>query len=74
MSTRLTPIADGGCQQGACPTVHLTDRGTYGFQGTVITDHGLGIPDHEMIVELPPELVEQLVDRVLAQREQGDGQ
>jgi hypothetical protein len=57
---RLTKIG-GGCDDGTCPTVFETDRGTYVIQGAKVRDDtGLEIPDHETVVEIPAELLRQV--------------
>ncbi|WP_439662838.1 hypothetical protein ACSHWB_16150 [Lentzea sp. HUAS TT2] len=51
---------------GSCPTLFLTDRGTAVVQGYVVTDPEAiamaqaregGLPDGEMLVEIPVELL-----------------
>jgi hypothetical protein len=48
-----------GCDNGTCPAVYISDRGTAVVQGTpVATDaEGLTLGDGETAVELPPEIV-----------------
>ncbi|MCX4654448.1 hypothetical protein [Streptomyces microflavus] len=53
---KLTRLV-GECDDGDCPTVYATDRGTLAIQGDRVTDHGLTIPAHETLVEIPVELV-----------------
>lgn len=59
--------------EGNCPTVYETDRGTFLVQGDRVTDpealtelrgHGNGIPEHETVVEIPKGLA-----RFLRQKE-----
>ncbi|MGV9303642.1 MULTISPECIES: hypothetical protein [unclassified Nonomuraea] len=59
---RLTKVGGTeGCDDGTCPTVFRSDRGTYVIQGArVLDDHGLAIPDHETIVEIPEELLRKV--------------
>ena len=44
-----------------CPSLYLTDRGTYVVQGWRVTDPEalaqLDIPDHETVVEVPVDVV-----------------
>ncbi len=57
---KLTKLV--GCDEGECPAVYLTDRGTYAFQGTYVTDHGRDVPAHERIVELPIDLIRKAIN------------
>lgn len=54
----------GGCDDGTCPTLFETDRGTYVVQGAIVTDpEALGsvqLPAHETLVEVPAELLASL--------------
>jgi len=52
--------------QGACPTLFVTERGTLVVQGTTVTDpaaldqlraRGNGLPSHESAVEIPAALL-----------------
>lgn len=50
--------------QGSCPNLYATDRGTYVVQGYKITDpealaaiRERGLPDTETVVEIPAELL-----------------
>jgi hypothetical protein len=47
------------CEKTNCPTVYKTDRGTIIVQGETPTDHGLTIPAHETLVEIPVELIRE---------------
>ncbi|TQF05904.1 hypothetical protein E6W39_31360 [Kitasatospora acidiphila] len=51
----------GSCDDGECPTLYLTDRGTLAVQGEQVTEHGLQIPSHEKLVEIPIELIRKAV-------------
>ncbi|MER6916153.1 hypothetical protein ABT354_31155 [Streptomyces sp. NPDC000594] len=51
----------GQCEDGDCPAIYATDRGTLAFQGGIVADHGLVIPAHEALVELPVELIRKAV-------------
>ncbi|GAA0339458.1 hypothetical protein AB0H73_33070 [Streptomyces olivoreticuli] len=57
---KLTRLA-GGCDDGDCPTLYLTDRGTVAVQGTLMADHGLQIPPDETIAEIPVELIRKVI-------------
>ncbi|MGW7582151.1 hypothetical protein ACWGKU_07795 [Kitasatospora sp. NPDC054768] len=57
---KLTRLV-GSCDEGECPTLYLTDRGTLAVQGEHVTEHGLQIPAHEMLVEIPVELIRKAV-------------
>jgi hypothetical protein len=47
----------GGCDDGTCPALYLTDGGTVVVQGAVVTDTealaALDLPGHETAVEVP---------------------
>jgi hypothetical protein len=51
----------GGCDDGTCPTVYATDRGTFVVQGASVTDPealaSVQLPAHEALVEVPAELL-----------------
>ena len=51
----------GGCDDGTCPSLFLTDRGTYVVQGSIVTDPqaltAMNLPAHETAVEVPAELL-----------------
>ncbi|MFE2291059.1 hypothetical protein [Streptomyces sp. NPDC059452] len=47
------------CEKKNCPTVYKTDRGTIIVQGETPKDHGLTIPAHETLVEIPMELIRE---------------
>ncbi|WP_340559030.1 hypothetical protein [Streptomyces sp. GSL17-111] len=49
------------CDIKDCPTIYATDRGTFLIQGETPTDHGLRIPVHETVVEIPAELLRKAV-------------
>ncbi|MFJ2805669.1 hypothetical protein ACIPLC_13910 [Kitasatospora sp. NPDC086801] len=51
----------GSCDEGDCPTLYLTDRGTLAVQGVQVTEHDLRIPAHEILVEIPVELIRKAV-------------
>ncbi|MFK0044487.1 hypothetical protein ACIQU4_10325 [Streptomyces sp. NPDC090741] len=60
MATELTRLV-GDCEDGECPTIYATDRGTLAFQGEEITDHGRTIRAHETMVEIPIELIRRAI-------------
>ncbi|MYW00886.1 hypothetical protein [Streptomyces sp. SID3343] len=49
------------CELQDCPTLYATDRDTLLVHGETPTDHGLDIPGHEALVEIPMELVRRAV-------------
>ncbi|MFG2224331.1 hypothetical protein [Streptomyces sp. NPDC048644] len=49
------------CDYDNCPTLYATDRGTFLVQGETPTDHGLEIPGHETLVEIPVELIRKAI-------------
>ncbi|MGW2262879.1 hypothetical protein [Streptomyces koyangensis] len=49
------------CDIKDCPTIYATDRGTLLVQGATPTDHGLRIPAHETLVEIPRELLQKAI-------------
>ncbi|MFF7232262.1 MULTISPECIES: hypothetical protein [unclassified Streptomyces] len=53
------------CDLKDCPTIYATDRGTLLVQGETPADHGLTIPAHETVVEVPEELVLDLIRKGL---------
>lgn len=59
-AVKLTRLV-GECDDGDCPTVYATDRGTLAIQGDRVVDHELDIPAHETLVEIPVELIRKAV-------------
>lgn len=62
--TVLRVIPDQGCADGnTCPSLALTDRGSYVVVGKVLTDpealSALGIGADEMAVEVPASLLRE---------------
>ncbi|MFE5771493.1 hypothetical protein ACFQ7O_24385 [Streptomyces sp. NPDC056485] len=49
------------CDLKDCPTIYATDRGTLLVQGETPPDHGLKIPAHETLVEIPVELIKKAI-------------
>ncbi|MGG2458281.1 hypothetical protein ACO0M4_00345 [Streptomyces sp. RGM 3693] len=49
------------CDKKDCPTIYKTDRNTLLVQGATPTDHGLRIPAHETLVEIPLELLQKAI-------------
>ncbi|MGW2230541.1 hypothetical protein [Streptomyces formicae] len=50
------------CDKKDCPTIYKTDRGTILVQGETPTDHGLTIPAHETLVEIPMDLILKAIE------------
>ncbi|WP_433571526.1 hypothetical protein [Streptomyces sp. CA-251247] len=57
---KLTRLV-GQCDEGECPTIFATDRGTLVVQGDRVADHGQEIPAHETMVEIPIELIRKAI-------------
>ncbi|AXE27281.1 hypothetical protein C0216_04315 [Streptomyces globosus] len=53
------------CDLKDCPTIYLTDRGTLLVQGETPAAHGLDIPRHETVVEIPEQLIFDLIRKGL---------
>ncbi|ANW17917.1 hypothetical protein [Streptomyces clavuligerus] len=51
----------GECEDGECPAIYATDRATLAFQGNILTDHGLKIPPHEALVEVPIDIIRKAI-------------
>ncbi|MBW1601899.1 hypothetical protein JJV70_07200 [Streptomyces sp. JJ66] len=49
------------CDFKDCPTIYRTDRGTLLVQGETPDHHGLQIPAHENLVEIPTELLQKAI-------------
>ncbi|MFJ9616871.1 hypothetical protein [Streptomyces noursei] len=49
------------CDKKDCPTIYKTDRGTLLVQGETPADHGIQIPAHETLVEIPLELIQKAI-------------
>ncbi|MCX4584575.1 MULTISPECIES: hypothetical protein [unclassified Streptomyces] len=49
------------CELKDCPTLYATDRDTLLVQGETPADHGLRIPAHETLVEIPMELIRKAI-------------
>jgi hypothetical protein len=60
---RLTFLGKtGGSNEGSCPALYKTDRGTYVVQGKIVTDpHALAdvrdLADDETLVEVPADVL-----------------
>ena len=52
------------CGNGTCPTVYRTNRGTLVVQGYVVpaAQAGIEVPDGELLVEIPAELLDGLAE------------
>ncbi|MCC5033220.1 hypothetical protein DMH02_008300 [Streptomyces sp. WAC 00631] len=55
------------CELKDCPTLYATDRDTLLVQGETPTGHGLAIPAHEKLVEIPMDLIRRAVRDKLIQ-------
>lgn len=53
------------CGNGTCPTVYRTDRDTVLVQGNAVT--GTTVPDGELLVEIPRELLLEAARRIQEQ-------
>lgn len=53
------------CGGGTCPTVYSTDRDTVLVQGNAVT--GISVPDGELLVEIPRELLLEAARRIQEQ-------
>ncbi|MFG2862005.1 hypothetical protein [Streptomyces sioyaensis] len=53
------------CDIKDCPTIYATDRGTLLVQGAPVGGHGLEIPAHEAVVEIPEQLIFDLIRKGL---------
>lgn len=51
------------CGSNTCPTVYRSDKGTLVVQGYTVTGDqaGVDLPDGEMLVEIPAELLREAV-------------
>ncbi|MFI1017630.1 hypothetical protein [Streptomyces sp. NPDC020965] len=49
------------CELKDCPTLYATDRDTLLVQGETPPDHGLRIPAHESLVEIPMDLIRRAI-------------
>jgi hypothetical protein len=51
------------CGSNTCPTVYRSDKGTLVVQGYTVTGEraGVDLPDGEMLVEIPAELLREAV-------------
>ncbi|WP_344024840.1 hypothetical protein [Streptomyces luteireticuli] len=49
------------CDITDCPTLYATNRDTLLVQGETPTDHGLQIPSHETLVEIPMDLIRKAI-------------
>jgi len=54
---KLTKL--GGCVDGTCPAIYLSDRGTIVVQGSVVNDSDVIPPDGEALVEIPLALLRE---------------
>ncbi|MEU3020583.1 hypothetical protein ABZ635_24700 [Nocardiopsis sp. NPDC007018] len=47
-----------GCENGGCPKVFATDRGTFLVQGATVVS--MPTPEHETVIEVPVEIIQGL--------------
>ncbi|RMI38795.1 hypothetical protein [Streptomyces triticirhizae] len=57
---KLTRLV-GECEDGDCPTIYATDRGTLIVQGSKVEGHQLRISEHETLVEISADLIRKAV-------------
>ncbi|MDQ0942625.1 hypothetical protein QFZ67_004330 [Streptomyces sp. V1I1] len=60
MTMKVTKLVST-CDITECPTLYATDRDTLLVQGETPTDHGLQIPAHETLVEIPMDLIRRAI-------------
>ena len=60
MTMKVTKLIST-CDITECPTLYATDRDTLLVQGETPTDHGLQIPAHETLVEIPMDLIRKAI-------------
>ncbi|MFI1384812.1 hypothetical protein [Embleya sp. NPDC020886] len=60
MPVKVTKLVST-CDFKDCPTLYATDRDTLLVQGETPSDHGLTIPAHEALVEIPMDLVRRAI-------------
>lgn len=59
-----------GCAGGSCPTVYITETGSYVFQGYSVERNKIeNIPDNESLIELPKDFLEGFLSSVKQQGE-----
>jgi hypothetical protein len=51
----------GECEDGECPTLYASDRGTLVVQGSLLMDRPSNIPAHEGLVEIPVDLIRKAI-------------
>jgi hypothetical protein len=49
------------CDRRDCPTLYATDRGALLVRGDRSDDHGLPLPAHEDVVEIPLSLIKKAI-------------
>jgi hypothetical protein len=52
-------LAASGCENGDCPTIYLSDRGTLIVQGDAAQAEGVTPGDGEQAVEIPAALLQE---------------
>ena len=53
---KVTALAST-CDKNDCPAIYEADRGTILVLGETSADHGLTVPAHEILVEIPLDLI-----------------
>jgi hypothetical protein len=57
----LATECPNACDKKDCPTLYATDRGTLLVRGDRTDDHGLTLPAHEDVVEIPLSLIKKAI-------------
>lgn len=57
----LATECPNSCDKKDCPTLYATDRGTLLVRGDLPQAHGLELPAHEGVVEIPLSLIRKAV-------------
>jgi hypothetical protein len=68
---KLEKVIGSGCAGGDCPAIYRTDRGTFVVQGNRVKAtevSQLHVPEHEVLTEIPEELVQSLASRIANDR------
>lgn len=61
-------ISPAGCNNGACPSIHITDCGQVLIQGARLAMQdrsGMDVPGHEDVVGIPRNVFEDLLKQYL---------
>jgi len=60
-ATRILAATDN-CENGDCPTIYLSDRGTLIVQGDTAQAEGVTLGRSEQAVEIPAQLLREAAD------------